>query len=341
VRRGRHRRRLGVGEARVRQRDVAAAGELQVRGAARILVELEQATERVVVLDRQREQAAQLLHRLGLVALGGALGRIGETVEVVGGGAEAAVDVRDVGAVRAQREAGERGEERQHVGHRHVGALAAEARAAVVERGVDVVVGRDGGGRGAGVARRVLGEAVDQRRDDGAHLDARLQLRARLEHGVERGELKLVREHLNDALHQILLRNDVAAADDLLEQAMQHNVGVQVDVDAVELAEAREVLADEQAQVLALGLALRTLRGGAVVLETHPELVHLGEVLQHKLDRVAHSAAGAGVGRVGVGQLVFGHLGQIGAQKETTRGMLLAAAHLDEVAQHVLGRRLL
>ena len=51
--------------------------------------------------------------------------------------------------------------------------------------------------------------------------------------------------HLDDHLHQILLRDDILADDDLLEDAGKNRLRVHHQVDAVELAEADEVRADE------------------------------------------------------------------------------------------------
>lgn len=104
-------------------------------------------------------------------------------------------------------------------------------------------------------------------------------------------QVELVGEHLDDDLHKVLLRNDVLAVDDLLEDGGQDHVLVHVDLDALELREADEVRTDKDAEVAALHLALLALARVALVLQPHPELVHLDEVGKHKADRVLEVAA--------------------------------------------------
>ena len=62
--------------------------------------------------------------------------------------------------------------------------------------------------------------------------------------------------HLNDHLHEILLRNDVLAVDDLLEDAGKYDLLVHVEVDAVQLAEPDKIGADQDAELAALDFAL-------------------------------------------------------------------------------------
>ena len=88
--------------------------------------------------------------------------------------------------------------------------------------------------------------------------------------------------HLNHHLHQILLRDDVFAAHDLLQDARQDVTLVHVEIHAVQLAQADKVGADKNPEVLAFHLALLPVARMALVLQTHPELVHFNKVGQHK-----------------------------------------------------------
>lgn len=62
-------------------------------------------------------------------------------------------------------------------------------------------------------------------------------------------------------------------------------------VERLELRQAHEVHADEEPEVAPLPLATLEFARVAQVLHAHPQLVHLAEVQQHKLDRVRHRAA--------------------------------------------------
>jgi hypothetical protein len=162
------------------------------------------------------KHVAKFLERLRRVCFGQALCGV-QRVEVVGSGGKHAINVARVVAVRRQREPDERAVQRKEIDRRHLRPLGGELRDARVEGVEDVRVARDA--RGAR-ARRVLRQPIDERAHDHAHVDRRLQLRAHAEQRVERRQMKLVRKHLNQALHQILLRDRVATRDDLLEQPM-------------------------------------------------------------------------------------------------------------------------
>ena len=130
------------------------------------------------------------------------------------------------------------------------------------------------------------GQAVHHAFEDGSHADLFFQLRARLQERVERGEVELVREDLDDAIHEVRLRNSVLAVDHLLEDAGQHRLLVEAHVHALELADPNKVGPDQDAQVLALLLALLLPRAASLALHAHPEPVRLRKVLQHEVQRV-------------------------------------------------------
>ena len=97
-------------------------------------------------------------------------------------------------------------------------------------------------------------------------------------------------DYLDNHFHEVFLRNDVLAADDLLEDAGEDDALVHVEVDAVELAEAHEVGPDEDAQLAPFHLALLAVAGVALMLQAHPELVHLDEVGEDEGDGVLEVA---------------------------------------------------
>ncbi|KAG7147093.1 hypothetical protein HYQ46_004095 [Verticillium longisporum] len=108
---------------------------------------------------------------------------------------------------------------------------------------------------------------------------------------VEGVEVELVGKDLGDDLEEVLLRQDIAALHNLLEQGRQDARLVRLEVD--ELAQAHNVAADEQLQLLALPRPLLPLARVALVLEAHPQLVHLDKVGEDKVDRVGEVAFGA------------------------------------------------
>lgn len=98
---------------------------------------------------------------------------------------------------------------------------------------------------------------------------------------------------MDDDLHKVFLGDDVFAIDDLLEDVGQDDALVHVEIDAVELAEADEVSADEDAELFALHLAPLAVLGEALVLQSDPELVHLDEVGEDEAEAVLQVASGS------------------------------------------------
>ena len=116
-----------------------------------------------------------------------------------------------------------------------------------------------------GLACCVGGLTVDERNDNLLDVDFGVQLRGCGEEGAESVEVELVREdldhtgvgtrpyltHLNTTayldhdLHKILLRNDVLANNNLLQDTRKDNLLIHVEVYALQLAQADEVRADE------------------------------------------------------------------------------------------------
>jgi len=102
-------------------------------------------------------------------------------------------------------------------------------------------------------------------------------------------------------------------------------VVVQVD----QLAEPDQVATHEELQFLALLGPLLALPGMALVLQAHPELVHLNKVGQDEADGVLEIALGPLA--VARGKAVASLAGQIVAQEEAADGVLDAATHLHHV----------
>ena len=112
-------------------------------------------------------------------------------------------------------------------------------------------------------------------------------------------------------------------------------VVVQVD----QLAEPDQVAAHEELQFLALLGPLLALPGMTLVLQAHPQLVHLDKVGQDEADGVLEITLGplAVARRKAVASLA----GQIVAQEEAADGVLDAATHLHHVLHDLLDGRIL
>lgn len=107
--------------------------------------------------------------------------------------------------------------------------------------------------------------------------------------------------HLDDDLHQILLGDNVLAVDDLLQYRGEYVPLVHVQIDAIELGETDEICADEDTQVTTFHLALLAVARVTLMLETHPELVHLDKVGEDERNRVLEVALGTVRGVSGKG----------------------------------------
>ena len=61
--------------------------------------------------------------------------------------------------------------------------------------------------------------------------------------------------YLYDNFHQVLLRNDILAADDLLKNARENVALIHVQVDAIQLTKSDQIGTNENAEVPTLHLA--------------------------------------------------------------------------------------
>ena len=77
-------------------------------------------------------------------------------------------------------------------------------------------------------------------------------------------------------------------------QPLSTHLFVDLHIDGLKLAESQQVGAHQQTQLLALALPTLPVPRVALVLHPHPQLVHLGEVEQDEVDRVADLSARPG-----------------------------------------------
>lgn len=258
-----------------------------------------------------------------------------EIFEDLRGGLEHLVDVVDLVGINFLREVHQRDLQRDGVLERHIRADLHDVSDLNAEHVEQLHFHRDHRGVPFDllVTLMVRGESIDQRDDDGLDVHAGLELRARLQERIQRLQMELVGEHLDDALHEIFLRDGVAAADDLLEDARQDDLLVDLEVHRLQLGQTDKVGADEDLQLLALLLAARLLAGMSLVLHPHPQLVHLREVREDEVDGVVNVAALVDV-------LADRHIGeniaqrqQIVAEEQPAERILHSAAHLHEILQ--------
>lgn len=75
--------------------------------------------------------------------------------------------------------------------------------------------------------------------------------------------------YLDEGLHEVLLCEGVAAAHDLLSDPWQHHRAVQIEVQAVQLAEVSQVLAHQIRQLLPIAVAGPLIRPPRFRLHTY------------------------------------------------------------------------
>lgn len=202
-----------------------------------------------------------------------------------------------------------------------------------------------------GFSGGVRGQSVDKRNDDLLDVHTRVKLCHLRQERRERVQVELIGEHLNDNLHEVLLRDHVLTAHDLLEHGGQNDALVHVDVDALELRQADEICTDKNSQVPSLGFTLLAFSRVALVLQPDPELVHLDEVGQDETDRVLQVTGRPGVSIPPVrcclpidvtdGQEIPGLTGQIVPQEQAASRVLHSSRHLKHVLHDLADRGIL
>ena len=173
--------------------------------------------------------------------------------------------------------------------------------------------------------------------------------------------MEIFREDLDHRLEQVLLRDRVVAANDLVHQGRQDalrltarawpHAGVVLRIDALQLREATKVGTHQHLQLLSFMLA-RFLVARLAALHADPQAVHLHEVAQDAVYAVVHVAAVFAnmvivhhnvrlVAASGVWELVLHLADEEVAQKEAAHGMLDAFAHFESVVNNLFSRSLL
>jgi len=120
------------------------------------------------------------------------------------------------------------------------------------------------------------------------HFQHRLQVCIRVKaldevnESLERGDVVLVRERLDDAQTHVLLDQRVLADVDDVCQAREQFVLLLIQVDAVDVGQPGEVVTDDSLQVAAVVLICR------VVLHADPQSVHLLQIREDEVHREFH-----------------------------------------------------
>merc|ERR1712142_92617 len=192
--------------------------------------------------------------------------------------------------VTLEREINERHLKRDDIFRRHVLAGLNDLGHLFREDGEEFDLGRNAE---AAFPRGELRQPVDQRDDDVFHVYVLMQVAAGVQEHVQRAQVELVREHLNDAFHQVLLRDRVSTVDDLFENARQYVLLVDLSIDGIQFRETDEIGADEKPKFPTLLLSTVAIARMPLMLHAHPQLVHLGEVGQDELDGIANGAGAA------------------------------------------------
>ena len=92
--------------------------------------------------------------------------------------------------------------------------------------------------------------------------------------------------HLDHNFHEVFLGDNILALDNLLKNGGEDGILVELQINAVELREADEICADQNAKVFAFGLTLLAVTRVALVLKAHPELVHFDEICELEADGI-------------------------------------------------------
>mmetsp|Transcript_81856 Transcript_81856/g.250128 ORF Transcript_81856/g.250128 Transcript_81856/m.250128 type:complete len:393 (-) Transcript_81856:389-1567(-) len=327
------------------QRHLLAHAEIQEVQQQRVVLHLEDSHRQR--LDRACEQVRHPLGRAAQVSSNGM------PPKHVHGGAQNEVHIMDLAGV-------------QGVGEGHESRLNLQARAQV---------GR-GGGRGGPAARRgggqralenvvevrpkeaenvragehvlptlrlgeVVREAGHQSHHNGFHVDRRLRLRVGGQQLLQSVQMELVAEDLDHAFEEVLLRHCILDGDYVVKDFGQRLIGVVFQTHSVELAQAHQVGPDQDAQVVALLLALGLVPQRPLALDPHPQPVALHEIAEDGVERVVHVAPLALVAGAHVWHLVFHHLRDVVPQEKASQWMLHAFAELPDVLQNLLRRSFL
>ena len=129
-----------------------------------------------------------------------------------------------------------------------------------------------------------LGQLLHERDENVFDVDVNVQVRSRVEQLLQSLQMVLVRESLDDTLHQVLLRQGVFTNDDNVENTWQHNLLVDVVGDSLQTAQSYDVLSNRYSQFVPFQIPLLLVFVCGKVLQADPESVHFAHILQNKLD---------------------------------------------------------
>jgi len=113
-----------------------------------------------------------------------------------------------------------------------------------------------------------------------------VQVGACREERTEGVKMKVVRENLDDGLHEVFLGDNVLAIDNLFQNRREDGMAVHVQVDAFELGKTDKIRSDENTEISTLHLAAVAFTGMALMLQSDPELVHLDKIGENESDGV-------------------------------------------------------
>mmetsp|Transcript_69315 Transcript_69315/g.122364 ORF Transcript_69315/g.122364 Transcript_69315/m.122364 type:complete len:252 (+) Transcript_69315:2448-3203(+) len=196
-----------------------------------------------------------------------------------------------------------------------------------------------------------LGQAVHEAREDVAEIHPLVQQHAGVQVGLQRGEVELIREHLNDAFHEVLLCNLVSALDDNLKDTVEHRLArddtilaslrvgrmVHLTVHPLELGQTHKVEAHKNAELLALLLPLLLVADDPLRFHSDPQSHHFMEVLNDEIHGVFYCASFTFILVAHIWQPVLGHLGQVVAKEQPPCRMLHSFTHFHKISQNLFG----
>ena len=176
-----------------------------------------------------------------------------------------------------------------------------------------------------------LGEFLHEGDEDVLNVHVDVEVRCRVKELLQRLQMKLVREGLDDALHQVLLRQCVLAHNYDFKDARQHDLLVDVVGDALETGQPNDILSDGNTQFIPLDFSLLSVLVRREVLQAHPEAVHLTHILEDELDGVVDVTTFALILIALIWQDIFHHFEQVVSEEKSTSRLLNTFDHIEQV----------
>lgn len=174
-----------------------------------------------------------------------------------------------------------------------------------------------------------LRQLLHQRDEDVFDVNVDIEVRGGVKELLQRLQMILIGEGLDNTLHKVLLGEGIFADDDDVEDARQHNLLVDVVCDAFETAQSDDILTNGDTELVPFNLSLLSVFVRGKMLKTHPEAVHLRHVLKNELDGVVDVAASPLILVIFVWQNIFHHLEEIVSQEESSGRLLHSLHHVE------------